>query len=116
MDETDGTNSTLLHEDNGAPAHAHTRHRDLLSRVEAVRYLRLDVACGTVAAGENLLGRFIRDGKIRPVRWGKSYLFSRPQLDEFVRAELAVLARPPARGADGPVVRKARQRAAEAVS
>lgn len=67
------------------------RHPDVLDASEAVGYLRLDAATDSPEAARNLLFRMVRKGHIRPLQWGKSYLFARPQLDAFIHTEIAAL-------------------------
>ena len=62
-------------------------HPDVLTTDEATAYLRLDAACGSPTAARSRLQKFVRDGQLQPLRWGKAYLYLRPALDQLVAAE-----------------------------
>ena len=67
------------------------RHPDVLSVTAAVTYLHLDESAPSESSARELLNRLVRDGRIRAFEWGKTRLFHRLQLDQFVLEELAKL-------------------------
>ncbi len=76
-------------------------HSDVLTAVEAVKYLRLDVACPTMEAARRLLDRLCHDQRIAPLQWGKERLYSRRNLDDFVAVEIEALPSPSVADSDG---------------
>lgn len=53
-----------------------------LTATEAAQYLRLDTTFG-----KNKIIRYARAGRIKCMRVGKPYLFTKEQLDDFVLME-----------------------------
>jgi hypothetical protein len=77
------------------------RHPDVLTAQQAVSYLHLDHAAGSPEAALRLLQRLTGEGRIHPLRWAKTHLYARPDLDAFVSAEVQALALTSDTGNDG---------------
>ncbi len=65
------------------------RHPDLFAPGEACDYLRLPDVCGSMEAARNRLNQLCRQGRIRPLDWGKTRLFCRAELDRYVASQIA---------------------------
>ncbi len=72
---------------------ADLRHPDLLTAEEAIAYLKLDHAAASPEAARRLIQTFGQQGKIHPIKWAKSHLYARGDLDAFVAWELAAFTR-----------------------
>lgn len=59
----------------------------VLTNEEAVRFLRLDHDYPEPADAVKALHRLVRDGRLRPLRCGKSYKFAVAELERYVTDE-----------------------------
>lgn len=66
-------------------------HQDLFNSAQAIAYLRLDACSESSESAKRLLHRFATEGRLKPIRWAKTYLWSKPDLDAFVARELGSL-------------------------
>ena len=55
---------------------------------EAVRFLRLDADYDEMGDAIRALHRLVQQGKLKPLRCGKSYKFTRLELERFTVAEV----------------------------
>lgn len=60
------------------------RHPDIFTVSEAVSYLRLDAACPTTDAAHRRLNELCREGQLNPITLGKTRVYHRADLDQFV--------------------------------
>lgn len=60
----------------------------VLTNEESVRYLRLDEDYENLGDAIRALHRLVQQRKLRPLRCGKSYKFTLPELERFTVAEL----------------------------
>jgi hypothetical protein len=51
-------------------------------------YLRLSAVADSPEAANGILLRLVREGKIHPLRWCKTYLYAKPDLDRFVMEQI----------------------------
>ncbi len=60
----------------------------VLTNEEAVRYLRLDEDFNELGDAIRALHRLVQQRKLRPLRCGKSYKFTIPELERFTVVEV----------------------------
>ncbi len=60
----------------------------VLTNEEAVRYLRLDEDFSEMGDAIRALHRLVQQRKLRPLRCGKSYKFTLPELERFTVVEV----------------------------
>lgn len=59
----------------------------VLTNEEAARFLRLDEDYSEMADAIRALHRLVREGKLKPLRCGKSYKFAVAELERYVTNE-----------------------------
>lgn len=64
------------------------QHGEILTSTDAIAYLRLLDVADSPEAAERILHRFVREGRIHPLKWSKSYLYAKSDLDRFVAEEI----------------------------
>ena len=60
----------------------------VLTNQEAVEFLRLDTDFDEPGDSIRALHRLVRQGKLRPLRCGRSYKFTQAELERFIVAEV----------------------------
>jgi hypothetical protein len=76
----------------------------VLTNEDAVRFLRLDEDHPNMGEAVRALHRLVRDRRLRPLRYAKSYKFTLDELARFIAAEQERgIDDPPANDAGGPV-------------
>lgn len=60
----------------------------VLTSAEAVRWLRLDEDHDDIGSAVKALHRLVQEGRLRPLRVGKSYKFTLAELEKFICAEV----------------------------
>lgn len=78
---------------------------EILTNAEACRWLRLDDDHDEIEDAIAALLRLAREGKIRPLRCGKTYKWTRAELERFARDELRPDTEPEAKADDDPASR-----------
>lgn len=78
----------------------------VLTNEEAVRFLRLDADYDELADAVKALHRLVRDGRLRPLRCGKSYKFTVDELQRYVADETAAFEPTKRRASDQQTVGK----------
>lgn len=78
----------------------------VLTNEEAARFLRLDEDYSEMADAVRALHRLVRDGRLRPLRCGKSYKFAVAELERYVADETAAFEPTKRRASDQQTVGK----------